>query len=1686
MSAINTPAWLKKTLDGGASFRSQASASPPSLRPRRALQLDLGVVLTGAHEETLDGEYWIDLQQPEVNGRVHLVGSGGGHIYFLPADADQPARWVLNDRFVPHKTLDSACVATVEAGSSLPSGPTNWNYHAVVLGMAKVKGRKRELNITSVADAIALLPETSPPASPVSPKATRSGSSPKPPRTGSAGSPNTCRLQRATMPGITEMTDMVSYLRVDPEEPEEMMRILAEEMLLCPTPEPWCEFYDGMYGGMFFHNRLTKATSWHHPLESHFVATCERLKALRALAKQLRESGNEVEATQMEGRSERVHTLHTIKLRGVLAAETEQAREIRRMRYTRTFRQHANNKADEEKGRQRLLLEKVAKILGSGSKEFSKKNMSAEEADAAAGPKKKTHAMWAKAVRAVKVTVISSTKEEPAASDDFAEKVQVGDNAKEPAASDAVREPATALPRSKSQPHDFNTTQLAQWRILTQYKTSSVGESAVRAEAEKLIGQPPASRMTQGRILLALRQENDWERPPAATRIQAIARGWLTRKHNHERMLARLAEMEGFVSTMLARIRNARMYAVWCGWRERINAKRRRELAMQMMLRLKHSMLLNVLAGFKQRVSAAKENRCKEELAKQMVTRMLNVLVCKAWASWRRFVEAATRKQSAELMAKRLQNALLYKCFMAFAYTSAIAQKERQKEELARTFVKKMTNALANLCYNHWLDHLYSSRRARAATQMLLRMRNKQLFMCLEAFKERVGYAIEKREKEELARSLTLKWRSGPTGQAWARWEDYTAIQRRKALAYQMVLRLQNQAVYKCWLGWMHYLEFAHKKRRAVRMMMRLAHRCAWQCLIAWQELVEAKRIMKQHEKKADKMMRRLMNQQLYEAFSQWQFWAADTVDKRAKARRMVKKMLHQTANAALLQWHFWVIDTQEKRAKSDTMVRRMLNKQLHRAFQRWVETTDETVAIKHKANRALLRMKNRKLSAAYMAWSDWVAGTIHKRALAAGMVGKMLNRQLYAAYSQWRFWAHDTREKQSKATNMVRRMLNRKLDTAYQQWHFWAVDTIDKREMATTMAKRLMNKALYEGFNQWHVWASDTRHHRQLAAVVLGRLLNNSLAAAFNGWRAFLHEIEANRERVHGYLMVMLNRRAHKVVVQWKCWMDDTKRLRGLASTMLSRLRNRQLSRALLQWRETIEMEKKEFLAHQMLNRLLHKTLFVAWNQWFEYHEYCRKESAATKMARRLLNKALFEAFNAWAAFAIFEKQKKAGRHMLKRMMNKLLFSAFSAWIHWHALERQNKLSRKMLVRVQAKALYIAYTSWQDFVASEQQTRRKEAAARAMLKRLRNNQVFSAMQAWVDFAEWEQKKRRAVQMLRQLQSSQLRECLSGFRTNVQAQLNKRRGEESASNMARRMLNRQNFEVFINWHRFTLFERQAKLAMQMLYRLKNQAVYSVLGEWKDYVIICRDKQVKERKVVTMLARSQRKTLHSCFSTWIAWHREAVWLRFEEHAWQTERQIRAAQRAEQRNLREQAKRSIREEIMDVNTSLINLSSMLVDEFGATQGPSRALQKYKLENENVAVPLVEPLPPFVPAGPSKVRLNAKETDINKPRRQRRTNVNGPGNTDPTLGKRDGQHSPEGSSTTTSNTTKAATTSTLHALTGSPPKRGGPRLAPAPLAPIPGVGGGAKTQHSADADDWWKTRARMYVSAAGCIKF
>ena len=1663
MSALNTPDWLRRAhaggRDGAGADAPGGGASPGSWSDARVGPRSSGgadgtlpsgtnaFVVGGAHDEALDGEYWVDAEQPAVNDRPHYCGSGGGHVYYLP----EPGRWALNDRFTPHKTLDSSCVATYETDGGLPAGRTKWQYHAVVLGMAKVSGRQRELETRELADALSGGREPPPPPSPT----TSAQAGRKPTRSSSPSSADSvCRLPDDTLPGVAEMADIVTFLRADPGESAETMRLLAEELLLAPLPAPWFEFYEGLYGGMFYHNPLTTESSWHHPLERHFTVTTDRLNRLSVAAQKLREAGDVQEAEKMQTRHDNVLTLHAHKLQAILDEETEQAREIRRMRFARVFRQHANKEADRTKSRERLLLEKVTSIMTTPSRE--------EAEDSPAQPAKKTFGKWSKAVKNVQA-VAAAEKEEAAKAEANA---SPRDTTRSEDADGGGPDGTLSITRSRSKPHDFNSTQLAQWRVLTHHKTSSVGEDSVRAEAAELIGPPSASRMTQGRILLALRQEQDWERPPAATRIQALARGWLTRKHNYERMLARMAEMERLVSGNLRRIAMSRMNAVWLGWGELMAQKRRRDLAMQMLLRMRHKALFQCLQAFSQRVAEQSEKRRKEELALQMARRLQNALQIKAWLSWGRYMDLQQRRAAAEQMVRRLQNVLLYKCFMAFAYIVQLDKQKQAKDDKARSFCLKMRNAFVFKCLLQWVAYTDSKRRKHRATLMLLRLRHRELFLCVQAFKDHMRHA----QKKEVARRFLLKLQNATVAMAWMAWEDYTVARRRKANALKMALRLANQMQFKCLLSWVHYTDVSRRKKMAMQILSRMQEQVALRCLLEWRELTAATVMMRGHEESATRMMARLVNQRLHEAFSQWGFWAADTASKKELAKSFVVKMMNSLLYQALLQWSFWAADTREKREKALGLIRRMMHRQASLAFCRWAEWVDEMLELKSKATRVLMRMKNRQLAHGFIAWATMVEDKVCKREIATRMVKKLLNRQLDMAFQRWHEWAADVRCKRDQARSMLLRMLNRQLDLAFQQWHFWAVDVSEKRELVSQMLKRMLNKQLYEAFSAWTYWLADKRAKAAIAANALGHLMNRTSSAAFRRWCDWLRELHMNRERVRGHLAVMMNREAHKVIQQWQSWVKDAQRLREVASTVMRRMQNKLLYSAFLQWQESVEDTKREQIALQMLGRLQNRALYLAHNAWLSFVEHARHKAAATKMLLRLKNKVLFESFNAWLTFRDGRRRKKLAMKMLCRLKNKALFAGFISWQDWLEFERRKKLARKMLSRLRAKDMFVAFTSWQDFVSLAQEDRLREEVGRNMLLRLQNKVIYSAWLAWLATAEWEKLKRRATLLLKRLRNAQLYSCLRGFRTNVALQKKSRRHEELVTTMLKRMLNKQLFQTFCVWSAEAIVQRHERLALKMLRRVAGRVVYSAMQTWKLYLQCRQDKAHKQLKAKTMLARLEGNLTNSCFLTWIEWHREAVWLKFEEHAWQSERQLRAARRAEQRQLREQTKRSLREEIMDVNTSLTNLSSMLVDQFGVVVGPTRATRAQDKYAAPASSGPVEALPPFVPAGtgPSKARSRAAPEAAGPRSRRRAEQANTADPRAEAAAKE--QRSPAVSPV-------KPTSQQLHALTGSPPKRG--RGSPKPLAPIHS-GKEAGDNKAGDGDDWWKTRPFSFTAS------
>jgi hypothetical protein len=54
---------------------------------------------------------------------------------------------------------------------------------------------------------------------------------------------------------------------------------------------------------------------------------------------------------------------------------------------------------------------------------------------------------------------------------------------------------------------------------------------------------------------------------------------------------------------------------------------------------------------------------------------------------------------------------------------------------------------------------------------------------------------------------------------------------------------------------------------------------------------------------------------------------------------------------------------------------------------------------------------------------------------------------------------------------------------------------------------------------------------------------------------------------------------------------------------------------------------------------------------------------------------------------------------------------------------------------------------------------------------------------------------------------------------------------------------------------------------------------------------CRERNRKKSHAAQLLARIQTRNKGQLFDSWVEWLRDAVWLRFEERAWQAERRLR---------------------------------------------------------------------------------------------------------------------------------------------------------------------------------------------------
>eukprot|EP01052_Picozoa_sp_SAG31_P039358 SAG31_NODE_5443_length_2535_cov_2.629310_2_plen_410_part_01 len=279
----------------------------------------------------------------------------------------------------------------------------------------------------------------------------------------------------------------------------------------------------------------------------------------------------------------------------------------------------------------------------------------------------------------------------------------------------------------------------------------------------------------------------------------------------------------------------------------------RKQMALQMVLRLQSQALFKAFSGFVANVDYVRAKRDREAIARNMVRRMANVAVSKCWSKWLDFHDQIARTAMAMQMLKRLQNQLAY---IAWSQWLANVDRARRKRNAA-AFLKRAQNQAACKCLLNWHTYTVQTRvlanQEQSALKMLKRIMNQQLHT------------------------------------AFSQWHFYAAdTVSKRQLAQKMVRRLQNKHLYTAYNHWYTWTVDVREKREGVRaMLLKLMNRTLHEAFARWQFWAED---VAWKRESAQQMVKRLMNGKLYQAYSQWQFWASDTREKRELALGMVKK----------------------------------------------------------------------------------------------------------------------------------------------------------------------------------------------------------------------------------------------------------------------------------------------------------------------------------------------------------------------------------------------------------------------------------------------------------------------------------------------------------------------------------------------------------------------------------------------------------------------------------------------------------------------------------------------------------------------------------------------------------------------------------------------------------------------------
>ena len=263
----------------------------------------------------------------------------------------------------------------------------------------------------------------------------------------------------------------------------------------------------------------------------------------------------------------------------------------------------------------------------------------------------------------------------------------------------------------------------------------------------------------------------------------------------------------------------------------------------------------------------------------------------------------------------------------------------------------------------------------------------------------------------------------------------------------------------------------------------------------------------------AQRVMARFLKAELAGAWNSW----VDTVRSMRGLRRMMTRMMNQQIIQAFDGWAEWVEEAKRMNTVCSRILTRMLNAQLAGAFSAWAEHVHEQARMQAVCARVLKRMTQAQLVGAWNGWCDIIAEKRARTAAATKVLTRMINSALTAALNTWIEVVVEVR--------LLRRYHSRQRiyvqRAALRGWVQAITEQKELREKVRKMVNRTEQQAVGVVYRRWISSMYEGREDRaaeraeQVRECALARfVLRKQMATVADCLRAWDELIASRRRR--------------------------------------------------------------------------------------------------------------------------------------------------------------------------------------------------------------------------------------------------------------------------------------------------------------------------------------------------------------------------------------------------------------------------------------------------------------------------------------------------------------------------------------------------------------------------------------------